>query len=80
MLLAVNVGNKNISFAVFDGISDEPGAKFKISSDFSRTDDEYAIFIKQLRNSKQRIIYLHSSLIVKHIANRLKVKNFLLCH
>lgn len=48
MLLAVNVGNKNISFAAFDGLSAEPGAKFKISSDFSRTDDEYAILIKQL--------------------------------
>lgn len=48
MLLAVNVGNKNISFAVFDGISDEPGARFNISSDILKTADEYVITVKQL--------------------------------
>ncbi len=48
MLLAVNVGNKNISFAIFGGESEEPGAKFKISSDISRTADEYVITVKQL--------------------------------
>ena len=48
MLLAVNVGNKNISFAVFGGESEEPCAKFKISSDIARTADEYVISVKQL--------------------------------
>ena len=48
MLLAVNVGNKNISFAIFDGASVEPSADFKISSDISKTTDEYVILVKQL--------------------------------
>lgn len=48
MLLAVNVGNRNIAFAVFDGTSDELGARFSISSDIAKTADEYVIAVKQL--------------------------------
>lgn len=48
MLLAVNVGNKNISFAIFDEIAAETVAKFKIAADLSKTADEYVILVKQL--------------------------------
>lgn len=48
MLLAVNTGNRNISFAVFDESSAEPCAKFKIASDISKTADEYAVTVSQL--------------------------------
>ena len=40
MLLAINVGNKNISFAIFGDASGEPSAKFKISADLNKTSDE----------------------------------------
>ena len=48
MLLAVNVANNNISFAVFDDLSSEPIAKFRIASEIIKTADEYAVTIKQL--------------------------------
>lgn len=48
MLLAVNVGNKNISVAIFDEITVEPIAKFKIAADICKTSDEYVISLKQL--------------------------------
>ena len=48
MLLAVNVGNKNISFAVFGKDGDEPCACFKAATDLGKTKDEYAILVKQL--------------------------------
>ena len=48
MLLAVNVGNKNISFAIFEDGATEPMAKFSIAADLSKTADEYAVTVKQL--------------------------------
>lgn len=48
MLLAVNVGNKNISFAVFDESGTEPVAKFSIAADMRKTADEYAVTASQL--------------------------------
>lgn len=48
MLLAVDVDNKNISFAVFDDLSAEPVAKFKMASDIRKTSDEYAVTVSQL--------------------------------
>lgn len=48
MLLAVDVANKNISFAVFDELSAEPTVKFRIAADISKTADEYAVTLAQL--------------------------------
>ncbi len=48
MLLTVNVGNRNISFATFAEASAEPAAKFKIAADLCKTADEYVVLIKQL--------------------------------
>lgn len=46
MLLAVDVGNTNITFGVYDG--EKLIADWRISSDVKRTSDEYAIIIKGL--------------------------------
>ena len=48
MLLAVNVGNKNVSFAIFGDGAAEPVAKFKIAADMQKTADEYAVTVSQL--------------------------------
>lgn len=48
MLLAVNVGNKNISVAVFKDLSAEPCAKFEMAADVRKTADEYAVTLSQL--------------------------------
>lgn len=48
MLLAVNVANKNISFAIFDDLSAEPTVNFSVASDIRKTADEYVISVKQL--------------------------------
>lgn len=59
MLLAVNVGNRVISFALFSEGSTEPVAKFKIAADICRTADEYVVLVKQLLD--------HSGIDVKMI-------------
>lgn len=46
MLLAVDVGNTNVVFALFDG--DEIKARWRITSDPRRTGDEYAVWLLQL--------------------------------
>lgn len=46
MLLAINSGNTNCVFALFDG--DEKRAVWKIATDHRRTADEYAVWLTQL--------------------------------
>jgi type III pantothenate kinase len=46
MLLAVNSGNTNITFALYDG--DEPRGVWKSAADPKRTADEYAAWLTQL--------------------------------
>jgi type III pantothenate kinase len=46
MLLAINSGNTNCVFAVFDG--DQKRAVWKMSTDHRRTADEYAVWLTQL--------------------------------
>ena len=46
MLLAIDVGNTNLVFALFDG--DELRARWRISTDGRRTGDEYAVWLFQL--------------------------------
>ena len=48
MLLAVNVGNKVISFAIFSETGAESVACFKIAADLKKTADEYAVSVRQL--------------------------------
>jgi type III pantothenate kinase len=46
MLLAIDSGNTNIVFAVYDG--DERRGEWRSSADPSRTSDEYAVWLTQL--------------------------------
>lgn len=46
MLLAVDVGNTNVVFALFDG--EDIRARWRIASDARRTGDEYAVWLMQL--------------------------------
>lgn len=46
MLLAIDAGNTNVVFALFDG--DEVKARWRIATDPRRTADEYVVWIRQL--------------------------------
>jgi len=46
MLLAIDCGNTNVVFAVYDG--DEKRAQWRASTDTNRTADEYAVWLTQL--------------------------------
>lgn len=48
MLLAADVGNTNVVFALFDGR--EVKARWRIATDARRTGDEYAVWLLQLLN------------------------------
>ena len=62
MLLAIDVGNTNVVFALFEG--ETLRARWRIATDGRRTGDEYAVWLLQLlavegfdRNAITRIIY-----------------------
>ena len=44
MLLAVDVGNTNLTFGVFDG--EELKSRFTMTTKVSRTADEYGLWLK----------------------------------
>ena len=46
MLLAIDVGNTNVVFALYDGR--EIKARWRIATDPRRTGDEYAVWLTQL--------------------------------
>ena len=46
MLLAIDAGNTNVVFALFDG--DKLKARWRIATDARRTGDEYAVWLMQL--------------------------------
>ena len=46
MLLAIDVGNTNVVFALFEGRSIK--ARWRIATDPRRTGDEYAVWLMQL--------------------------------
>jgi len=50
MLLAINSGNTNASFAVYDG--DSQRGRWRISTDPRRTADEYGVWLSQLMGLK----------------------------
>ncbi|MEM7008241.1 MAG: type III pantothenate kinase [Thermodesulfobacteriota bacterium] len=51
MLLAVDIGNTNIVFGLFD--ADQIKSHWRISSDKSRTSDEYGVLFKKLIDIKE---------------------------
>ncbi len=50
MLIAIDSGNTNIVFAVYDGMT--PKAEWRSSSDAKRTADEYGVWLSQLMKLK----------------------------
>jgi len=46
MLLAIDIGNTNVVFALFDGLTIK--ARWRIATDPRRTGDEYAVWLMQL--------------------------------
>ncbi len=46
MLLAIDAGNTNIVFAIYDG--DRQRAQWRVATDGQRTSDEYAVWLTQL--------------------------------
>ncbi len=46
MLLAIDIGNTNITLGLFDG--DRPGPRWRLATDHSRMPDEYGILLVQL--------------------------------
>jgi type III pantothenate kinase len=53
MLLAIDAGNTNVVFAVFDG--DEKKGHWRISTDNRRTSDEYAVWLLSLMAMKEMV-------------------------
>ena len=53
MLLAVDIGNTNITMGVFD--DDDLAAKWRIATDASRLADEYALMVNQLLPYKRAV-------------------------
>ena len=50
MLLAIDCGNTNVVFAIYDG--DDQRARWRISSDSRRSTDEYVVWLTQLMTLK----------------------------
>lgn len=48
MLLAIDVGNTNAKFALYDGAAGQPLARWRIATDDRRTADEYMVWLDQL--------------------------------
>ena len=63
MLLAVDIGNTNITIGLFDG--DQLKATWRISSDSSRTSDEYGLLVTQM--------------IISSGLNPMDIKNICMC-
>ncbi len=55
MLLTINIGNKIISFAVFDG-NGEVKCNFSLSADPEKTVDEYALSVKSMLEYKNIVL------------------------
>ncbi len=65
MLLAIDVGNTNIVFAIFDG--NKIAGQWRLSTDNKRTADEYAIFLKSLMAMKDISFSSVSDIIISSV-------------
>jgi type III pantothenate kinase len=53
MLLAVDVGNTNVTVGIFDGVTDLPKATWRVATDIHRMPDEYgSLFLQLLEHGK----------------------------
>ncbi|MFM7027421.1 MAG: type III pantothenate kinase [Chakrabartia sp.] len=75
MLLAIDAGNTNIKFALFDGL--EIKARWRIATDARRTGDEYAVWLLQLLTiegfSKEDVTDVIISTVVPRALHNLQV-------
>jgi type III pantothenate kinase len=65
MLLAIDAGNTNVVFAVFDG--QEKRGQWRISTDGRRTSDEYAVWLTALMTMKKLTAGLISAAILSSV-------------
>ncbi len=75
MLLAIDAGNTNVVFALFDGL--EIKARWRIATDPRRTGDEYAVWLMQLLSirgvDRKRIDTIIISTVVPRALHNLEV-------
>jgi type III pantothenate kinase len=75
MLLAVDIGNTNVVFALFDGL--ELKARWRIATDPRRTGDEYAVWLMQLLQirgiAREQITQIIVSTVVPRALHNIEV-------
>ena len=78
MLLAIDCGNTNIVFAIYDG--DEQLASWRISSDSSRGTDEYVVWLTQLMRLKSINVDEINGVIIASVVPDIQPKLVALAH
>jgi type III pantothenate kinase len=78
MLLAIDCGNTNIVFAIYDG--DEQWASWRISSDSRRSADEYIVWLTQLMTLKNINIDDITGVIIASVVPDIQPKLVALAH
>jgi type III pantothenate kinase len=78
MLLAIDAGNTNITFAVFDGSKTK--AMFRIKTDAARTADEYAAFVFQSLTLKKCKLSDIKAVIISSVVPDANFQLRLFCH
>ena len=68
MLLAIDAGNTNIVFALFDG--DKIRARWRIATDARRTADEYVVWLRQLLDLEGLTISTVTAVIIGTVVPR----------
>ena len=78
MLLAIDCGNTNIVFAIYDG--DEQRASWRISSDSRRSTDEYVVWLTQLMRLKSINVDEIHGVIIASVVPDIQPKLVALAH
>ena len=78
MLLAIDCGNTNIVFAIYDG--DEQWASWRISSDSRRSTDEYIVWLTQLMTLKNINVDDITGVIIASVVPDIQPKLVALAH
>ena len=74
MLLAVDVGNTNVVFALFEGAA-QIRARWRIATDPRRTGDEYAVWLMQLMRSRGSSARRSTQMIVSTVVPRARAQS-----
>ena len=72
MLLAVDCGNTNIVFALYDGVVQQ--ANWRISTDSKRSADEYLVWLTQLMALKETNIDAVTDMIIANVVPEVQPK------